>query len=58
LAEADYLNKGSINQMHALSDLAIRNYRSCRVTDLQLHAFTPIVGYNNAGKSNILNAIE
>ena len=44
--------------MHALSKLTIRNYRSCRATELQLHSFTPIVGYNNAGKSNILNAIE
>jgi len=44
--------------MHALSHLTISNYRSCRATVLQLHSFTPIVGYNNAGKSNILNAIE
>lgn len=44
--------------MHAISNIAILNYRSCRSTELHLHEFTPIVGYNNAGKSNILNAIE
>lgn len=44
--------------MHSISFVSIRNFRSCLSTDLQLHAFTPIVGYNNAGKSNILTAIE
>jgi len=44
--------------MHALTKLTICNFRSCRATELLLHDFTPIVGYNNAGKSNILNAIE
>jgi putative ATP-dependent endonuclease of OLD family len=44
--------------MHCLSILKVRNFRSCLSTDLQLHDFTPIVGYNNAGKSTILTAIE
>jgi putative ATP-dependent endonuclease of OLD family len=44
--------------MHALTQIKINNFRSCRNTSLNLHGFTPIVGYNNAGKSNILNAIE
>lgn len=44
--------------MHSLSSISIRNFRSCLATKLQLHDFTPIVGYNNAGKSNILTAIE
>ena len=44
--------------MHRLSYITIANYRSCKQVALTLDDFTPIVGYNNAGKSNILNAIE
>jgi putative ATP-dependent endonuclease of OLD family len=44
--------------MHSLTFISISNYRSCLSTELNLNAFTPIVGYNNAGKSNILSAIE
>lgn len=44
--------------MHSLSNITITNYRSCKQVALTLDDFTPIVGYNNAGKSNILNAIE
>lgn len=44
--------------MHHLTDIAIRNFRSCQSVDLALSACTPIVGYNNAGKSNIMAAIE
>jgi len=44
--------------MHRLSYITIKNYRSCKQVALTIDDFTPIVGYNNAGKSNILNAIE
>lgn len=44
--------------MHALTFIRISNFRSCRSTELSLSTFTPIVGYNNAGKSTILSAIE
>lgn len=44
--------------MHHLTDIAIRNFRSCRKVELALADCTPIVGYNNAGKSNIMAAIE
>jgi putative ATP-dependent endonuclease of OLD family len=44
--------------MHALTFIKISNFRSCRSTELSLSTFTPIVGYNNAGKSTILSAIE
>lgn len=44
--------------MHAISSIRIQNFRSCRRTQVTLHDFTAIVGYNNAGKSNILSAIE
>ena len=44
--------------MHALAHIKIQNFRSCLNTQLAINAFTPIVGYNNAGKSTILSAIE
>lgn len=44
--------------MHRLARIEITNFRSCRQAALVLDDFTPIVGYNNAGKSNILTAIE
>ncbi|KXO10892.1 ATP-dependent nuclease [Marinobacter excellens] len=43
--------------MHHLSHIHIKNYRSCRNIELALGNCTPIVGYNNAGKSNIMSAI-
>lgn len=43
--------------MHHLSGIHIMNYRSCRDIELALGNCTPIVGYNNAGKSNIMAAI-
>lgn len=44
--------------MHALTYIKIKNFRSCLSTELSINEFTPIVGYNNAGKSTILSAIE
>ena len=44
--------------MHTLTALAIRNFRSCESVTLDLAPYTPFVGYNNAGKSNILSAIR
>jgi putative ATP-dependent endonuclease of the OLD family len=44
--------------MHRLAAIAITNFRSCRDVQLALDDCTPIVGYNNAGKSNIIRAIE
>lgn len=44
--------------MHHLAEVTISNFRSCAQVTLPLDDFTPIVGYNNAGKSNILSAIE
>lgn len=43
---------------HQLTSLKINNFRSCKNIDVELSNFTPIVGYNNAGKSNILSSIE
>ena len=44
--------------MHHLTNIKIENFRSCTNVTLELDNCTPIVGYNNAGKSNILSAIE
>lgn len=44
--------------MHRLAQISITNFRSCKDVTLPLDDFTAIVGYNNAGKSNILSAIE
>ena len=44
--------------MHKLTRISISNFRSCKNVALPLGDFTPVVGYNNAGKSNILTAIE
>ncbi len=43
--------------MHQLNEVRIQNFRSCRNVALSLGECTPIVGYNNAGKSNILDAL-
>ncbi|HMQ04613.1 MAG TPA: AAA family ATPase [Pyrinomonadaceae bacterium] len=43
---------------HLLSQITIRNFRSIKDHTFDLSSFTPLVGYNNAGKSNILTAIE
>ena len=43
---------------HALSNLVINNYKSISAESFDFFAFTPLVGYNNAGKTNILTAIK
>lgn len=43
---------------HKISSVVIKNYKSVMDADLKLSSFTPLVGYNNAGKSNCLSAIQ
>lgn len=43
---------------HYLDTLTIKNFKSCKHIEVKLSEFTPIIGYNNAGKSNILSAVE
>ncbi|MGE6104814.1 ATP-dependent nuclease [Aeromonas veronii] len=43
---------------HYIEKLSITNYKSCKSLDITLTPYTPLVGYNNAGKSNILSALE
>src|SRR5436189_189041 len=44
--------------MPLLSHITITNCKSIINQDFDLSAFTPLIGYNNAGKSNILFAIK
>lgn len=44
--------------MHCLSEMTIQNFRSCTDSHFPLSEFTPLVGYNNGGKSNLLAAIR
>lgn len=44
--------------MHFVSNIHITNYKSIVDEEFHLSAYTPLVGYNNAGKSNILEAIK
>lgn len=41
-----------------VSELEIKNFRSCISTRLELTRFTPLVGRNNCGKSNCLTALQ
>lgn len=41
-----------------ITDLEIRNFRSCVSTNLELTTFTALVGLNNCGKSNCLIALQ
>src|SRR5690606_38152846 len=43
---------------HYISTLRIKNFKSCKDSFLELSPYTPLVGYNNAGKSNALSAIQ
>ncbi len=38
--------------------LEVRNFRSCRDLAVVLSAYTPIVGRNNCGKSNVVAALS
>lgn len=44
--------------MHFLDEITINNYRSCKSFSTKLSPYTALVGYNNAGKSNVLLAIQ
>jgi putative ATP-dependent endonuclease of OLD family len=43
---------------HLISKIHIENFKSIKNQEFDLSGFTPLVGYNNAGKSNILEAIK
>lgn len=43
---------------HKLSQIKVDNYKSLISETFELSDYTPLIGYNNAGKSNILTAIK
>lgn len=43
---------------HKLTTLEIQNFKSIIAIEFELSEYSPLVGYNNAGKSNILEAIK
>lgn len=43
---------------HHISDITVSNYRSIKELSAQLSQLSPLVGQNNSGKSNLLNAIQ
>ncbi len=43
---------------HKLTNLTIENFKSIINVEFELSDYSPLVGYNNAGKSNILEAIK
>lgn len=43
---------------HYLRKIRIKNYRSIKEVELLVDPYSPLIGANNAGKSNILNAIQ
>jgi len=42
----------------SISALEVRNFRSCRELSVVLSPYTPIVGRNNCGKSNVVAALS
>lgn len=43
---------------HIISNIKVENFRSIKSESFLLNSFTPLVGYNNGGKSNLLEAIK
>lgn len=43
---------------HKLSQIKVDNYKSLISETFELSDYTPLIGYNTAGKSNILTAIK
>ncbi len=45
--------------MQTISKISIYNFKSCKkLENVEFSDFTPLVGYNNAGKSNVLTALQ
>lgn len=43
---------------HKLTELKVENFKSIISEEFDISAYTPMVGYNNAGKTNILESIK
>ena len=42
---------------HGLAEIKVNNFRSIKEEDFILSDYTALIGYNNAGKTNILVAM-
>lgn len=42
--------------MHRLKEITVKNYRSIKSENFTLSGYTALIGYNNAGKTNLLTA--
>jgi AAA15 family ATPase/GTPase len=44
--------------MHIVSQIKVSNFKSICNHNFNLSSYTPLIGYNNAGKSNIVQALK
>lgn len=44
--------------MHRVSKTRVQNFKSIKDAEFHLSPYTPLVGYNNAGKTNILQSLS
>lgn len=44
--------------MHRISKIRVQNFKSIKDGEFPLSLYTPLVGYNNAGKTNILQSLS
>lgn len=44
--------------MHRISKIRVQNFKSIKDAEFHLSPYTPLVGYNNAGKTNILQSLS
>lgn len=44
--------------MHKIDRIYVKNYRSIVESEFYFSLYTPLVGYNNAGKTNLLSALS
>lgn len=44
--------------MHIVSYIEVKNFKSIYNEEFNLSSYTPLIGYNNAGKSNIIQALK
>lgn len=44
--------------MHQISEISVVNFKAIRSANFKFSSYTPLVGYNNAGKSSILQALS
>uniref|UniRef100_UPI003AF656E2 AAA family ATPase n=1 Tax=Paracoccus sp. T5 TaxID=3402161 RepID=UPI003AF656E2 len=51
------MNKKRFQRVHHISELKVQGFKSISDATFPLSHYTPLVGYNNAGKTNVLKAL-